>query len=216
VLRRKVPYRLSTPRKARVRSRLQAVDEVIAAVQRSGVECAALDRALLLPTEQEMAPRDKYTTFSRTARDYRKGVHKVSAASGHGMSRGRWGTRCRQWAAVTGIRLRVLRCAGRVRRSFAVEGSAEGLRWRCSARRLAAHSHLRWQELCTDIVHASQSMGALATAARDCPHARVRNRQTATVVSPSPQLKRPLVDAVAAPQVPKWTRLTLRENPRGF
>ncbi|PWN99708.1 mitochondrial ribosomal protein L31 [Tilletiopsis washingtonensis] len=73
----KVPYRLSTPRKARVRSRLQAVDEVIAAVQRSGVECAALDRALLLPTEQEMAPRDKYTTFSRTARDYRKGVHKV-------------------------------------------------------------------------------------------------------------------------------------------
>ncbi|CEH19396.1 60s ribosomal protein l31 [Ceraceosorus bombacis] len=73
----KVPWRLSAPRKARVRSRLRAVDDVISAVQRSGVQCAALDRALALPKEHEMLPRDKYTTFSKSAKGYRKGVHKV-------------------------------------------------------------------------------------------------------------------------------------------
>lgn len=78
----KVPYRLSTPRKARVRSRLTAVDQVISTIQSSGVECSALNRALLLPTEKEMPPRDKYTTFTKRkglkGGDFRKGVHKVS------------------------------------------------------------------------------------------------------------------------------------------
>ena len=35
------------------------------------------DRALLLPKEHEMPPKDKYTVFSSTARGYRKGIHKV-------------------------------------------------------------------------------------------------------------------------------------------
>ena len=35
------------------------------------------DRAMLLPKEHEMVPKDKYTVFSSTARGYRKGIHKV-------------------------------------------------------------------------------------------------------------------------------------------
>lgn len=35
------------------------------------------DRAMLLPKEHEMAPKDKYTVFSSTSRGYRKGIHKV-------------------------------------------------------------------------------------------------------------------------------------------
>lgn len=34
-------------------------------------------KALQLPKEHEMAPRDKYTVFTRWARGYRKGIHKV-------------------------------------------------------------------------------------------------------------------------------------------
>ena len=34
-------------------------------------------KALELPKEHEMSPRDKYTVFSPHARGYRKGVHKV-------------------------------------------------------------------------------------------------------------------------------------------
>ena len=35
------------------------------------------DRAMLLPKEHEMVPKDKYTVFSSTSRGYRKGIHKV-------------------------------------------------------------------------------------------------------------------------------------------
>lgn len=35
------------------------------------------DRALLLPTEAEMLPKDKYTTFNPTSTGYRKSVHRV-------------------------------------------------------------------------------------------------------------------------------------------
>lgn len=35
------------------------------------------DRAMLLPKEHEMVPKDKYTVFSSTAHGYRKGIHKV-------------------------------------------------------------------------------------------------------------------------------------------
>jgi hypothetical protein len=35
------------------------------------------DRAMLLPKEHEMVPKDKYTVFCSTARGYRKGIHKV-------------------------------------------------------------------------------------------------------------------------------------------
>ena len=39
---RKVPWRLSSTRKANVRTRLKKVDAVIEAVRASGVECSAL------------------------------------------------------------------------------------------------------------------------------------------------------------------------------
>lgn len=80
-------------RKANARARLKKVDMVIEAVRASGIQCKALvsmvsstctgesdtpqDRALLLPKEHEMPPKDKYTVFSSTARGYRKGIHKV-------------------------------------------------------------------------------------------------------------------------------------------
>lgn len=35
------------------------------------------ERALELPTETAMPAKDKYTVFSRHARGYRKGLHKV-------------------------------------------------------------------------------------------------------------------------------------------
>lgn len=34
-------------------------------------------RALALPKEHEMLPKDKYTTFAAKSVGYRKGVHKV-------------------------------------------------------------------------------------------------------------------------------------------
>ncbi|RUP44460.1 mitochondrial ribosomal protein L31-domain-containing protein [Jimgerdemannia flammicorona] len=73
----KSPFRLSTTRKANIRKRLKAVDEVIRVVADSGVQCKALDEAQTLPTESEMSPRDKYTVFSRHAVGYRKSMHKV-------------------------------------------------------------------------------------------------------------------------------------------
>ncbi|KAG0774301.1 hypothetical protein G6F22_014172 [Rhizopus arrhizus] len=68
---------MSATRKANVRKRLKAVDEVISVVAESGVQCKALTEALALPKESEMLPRDKYTVFSRTANGYRKSLHKV-------------------------------------------------------------------------------------------------------------------------------------------
>ncbi|KAI0062232.1 60s ribosomal protein l31 [Artomyces pyxidatus] len=73
----KTPWRLSTTRKANVRDRLKKVDAVIEAVRASGVECAALTKALDLPKEHEMPAKDKYTVFSPHDRGYRKGIHKV-------------------------------------------------------------------------------------------------------------------------------------------
>jgi len=73
----KVPWRLSTTRKANVRDRLKKVDAVIDAVRTSGVQCAALTDALALPKEHEMDPKDKYTVFTPHHRGYRKGIHKV-------------------------------------------------------------------------------------------------------------------------------------------
>ncbi|KAF5376530.1 hypothetical protein D9757_008303 [Collybiopsis confluens] len=73
----KIPWKLSTTRKANARHRLKKVDAVIEAVRASGVQCAALGRALELPKEHEMPARDKYTVFTPHARGYRKGIHKV-------------------------------------------------------------------------------------------------------------------------------------------
>lgn len=68
---------MSATRKARVRQRLRDVDTVIDTIRASGVQCRALEREMQLPTEAEMLPRDKYTTFSPHARNFRKSVHKV-------------------------------------------------------------------------------------------------------------------------------------------
>ncbi|KAJ1730673.1 hypothetical protein LPJ61_002894 [Coemansia biformis] len=73
----RIPWRLSKTRKANVRKRLREVDSVIDTLVASGVECKQLDLIRDLPREHEMLPRDKYTTFSRTASKHRKGVHKV-------------------------------------------------------------------------------------------------------------------------------------------
>ncbi|GAK65386.1 mitochondrial ribosomal protein L31 [Moesziomyces antarcticus] len=73
----KNPWRLSSPRKNRVRMRLRAVDDVIATLQQSNIQCASLNRALAIPTESQMLPKDKYTTFSKHDRGFRKSVHKV-------------------------------------------------------------------------------------------------------------------------------------------
>ncbi|KAL4067558.1 mitochondrial ribosomal protein L31, partial [Scleroderma citrinum] len=74
---RKTPWKLSPTRKANARARLKRVDAVIEAVRSSGINCGALDRALQLPKQHEMHPRDKYTIFSAMSRGYRKGIHKV-------------------------------------------------------------------------------------------------------------------------------------------
>ncbi|EST04709.1 Ribosomal protein L31, mitochondrial [Kalmanozyma brasiliensis GHG001] len=73
----KNPWRLSATRKSRVRTRLRAVDDVIATLTKSNVECHALQRALALPREEHMLAKDKYTTFSKHDRGFRKSVHKV-------------------------------------------------------------------------------------------------------------------------------------------
>lgn len=73
---------MSQNRKFRQRSRLRAVDTVISTLSSSlnaaGLQCKALNRAIdeVIP-EREMAVKDKYTVFSRSADGYRKGVHKV-------------------------------------------------------------------------------------------------------------------------------------------
>ncbi|ORY91265.1 mitochondrial ribosomal protein L31-domain-containing protein [Syncephalastrum racemosum] len=73
----KNPFRMSATRKANVRKRLREVDQVIATLADSGVQCKALDQAKALPKEAEMHPRDKYTVFSGTSRGLRKSLHKV-------------------------------------------------------------------------------------------------------------------------------------------
>ncbi|KAH9951388.1 mitochondrial ribosomal protein L31 [Amylocystis lapponica] len=73
----KTPWKLSRTRKANARTRLKRVDSVIEAVRESGVQCAALTKALELPKEHEMPARDKYTVFAKRAIGYRKGIHKV-------------------------------------------------------------------------------------------------------------------------------------------
>ncbi|CAD6577146.1 MAG: hypothetical protein TREMPRED_001868 [Tremellales sp. Tagirdzhanova-0007] len=73
----KSPWRLSRTRKANQRKRLKSVDSVIAAVAKTETTTKSLTRALSLPTEAEMVPRDKYTTFSPHHQGYRKSLHMV-------------------------------------------------------------------------------------------------------------------------------------------
>ncbi|KAJ2723840.1 hypothetical protein GGI07_002379 [Coemansia sp. Benny D115] len=73
----RIPWRLSKTRKANVRKRLREVDSVIDTLVASGIECKQLEIAKAMPKESEMLAKNKYTTFSRTAKYHRKGVHKV-------------------------------------------------------------------------------------------------------------------------------------------
>lgn len=74
---------MSNDRKANQRSRLRAVDSVIATLNTSltaaSLRCKALTRAIdeVLP-EADMESRDKYTIFSKSSVGYRKGIHKMA------------------------------------------------------------------------------------------------------------------------------------------
>ena len=73
---------MSQNRKFRHRERLRDVDTVISTLSKSlssvGMECRALNRAIdeVVP-EHEMLVKDKNKLISRSAKGYRKGVHKV-------------------------------------------------------------------------------------------------------------------------------------------
>ncbi|CDO95912.1 unnamed protein product [Kluyveromyces dobzhanskii CBS 2104] len=97
----KVPWRMSGPQKARQRSRLRNVDDVLSNLKlglhlernqmavsegsqlnvrkiRPGVKSLRiLDKAQYFPKESEMSATDKYSVFSRYSKGYRKGIHKV-------------------------------------------------------------------------------------------------------------------------------------------
>lgn len=82
---------MSSTRKMRARLRLKSVDDVVTTLHHSGVQCSALvsstsppalahivqTKALAMPTQRDMPPKDKYTIFSRTDPGYRKSLHKV-------------------------------------------------------------------------------------------------------------------------------------------
>ncbi|KAK9469797.1 mitochondrial ribosomal protein L31-domain-containing protein [Lipomyces arxii] len=80
----KIPWRMSQPQKYRQRKRLQAVDKVIATVEEGlrlqGIEpIKSLTRLRNeLPTEDQMPPKDKYTTFHRRSAKYRIGLHTIA------------------------------------------------------------------------------------------------------------------------------------------
>ncbi|KAH7313387.1 ribosomal protein subunit L31 [Stachybotrys elegans] len=78
----KIPWRLSKFQKRRHRLRMRAVDSVVAtldsALAKQGHKLESIQRwQAEMPTEAEMLPRDKYTMFSRYAKKYRKGIHKL-------------------------------------------------------------------------------------------------------------------------------------------
>ncbi|QLQ78108.1 hypothetical protein HG537_0A03550 [Torulaspora globosa] len=99
----KIPWRMSSHQKQRVRHRLRDVDEVLKQVnlglhvqrsQEKGIvyqEALAMSKKLkprikslrllnkssIFPKENQMSSKDKYTVFNRKSKDYRKGVHKV-------------------------------------------------------------------------------------------------------------------------------------------
>lgn len=81
----KVAPRMSGPQKYRLRRRMKTVDENIEVLYKSlkldNVESTGYDKIDYLkfqfPKEHEMKPKDKYTTFDKKAKDYRKSIHRV-------------------------------------------------------------------------------------------------------------------------------------------
>ena len=81
----KVAARMWAPQKNRLRRRMKLVDQNIEVLYQSlklpDQETTGFDKIDHLkfnfPKEHEMLPRDKYTTFDKKAKDYRKSVHRV-------------------------------------------------------------------------------------------------------------------------------------------
>lgn len=99
----KIPWRMSSHQKQRVRHRLRDVDEVLKQVnlglhvqrcEKKGISyqeaiempkklkpriesLRLLNKSSFFPKESQMSSKDKYTVFDKKAKDYRKGVHKV-------------------------------------------------------------------------------------------------------------------------------------------
>ncbi|KAI9215864.1 mitochondrial ribosomal protein L31-domain-containing protein [Blastocladiella britannica] len=73
----KIPWRMSTTRKANMRQRLRAADDVVGTLAASGVQFKALNAQLAMPSEAQMHPRLKYWVFSRNEVGLKKATHKV-------------------------------------------------------------------------------------------------------------------------------------------
>ncbi|RLV95658.1 54S ribosomal protein L31 mitochondrial [Spathaspora sp. JA1] len=81
--------RLSAPQKYRLRQRMRQVDENIDVIYRGLIEHQGktvgeatgfkkIDYLQFeMPKEKDMLPKDKYTTFNKHARNYRKKLHLV-------------------------------------------------------------------------------------------------------------------------------------------
>ncbi|OBA23129.1 mitochondrial ribosomal protein L31 [Metschnikowia bicuspidata var. bicuspidata NRRL YB-4993] len=77
--------RLSMPQKSRLKQRMRLVDQNIDVLYQSlkaaGEEttnCKKIDALYFnLPREKDMVARDKYTTFDKKVKGYRKSVHLV-------------------------------------------------------------------------------------------------------------------------------------------
>lgn len=81
--------RMSPPQKYRLRSRMDQVDtnvdilyQTVASLNKTAVGEPTghkkIDRlALGMKREPQMTPRDKYTTFTKHSKDYRKDLHRV-------------------------------------------------------------------------------------------------------------------------------------------
>ncbi|AQZ17766.1 MRPL31 (YKL138C) [Zygosaccharomyces parabailii] len=99
----KIPWRMSSHQKQRVRHRLRDVDEVVKQInlglhiercEEKGMDYSQalstqkmfkprvkalrlLNKPSIFPRESHMSPRDKYTVFDKKSPGYRKGIHKV-------------------------------------------------------------------------------------------------------------------------------------------
>lgn len=82
----KVAPRMSRPQKFRLRKRMRLVDENIEVLYKSlkaengeSTGYRKIDHLKFnFPKEHEMTARDKYTTFDKKAKNYRKSVHRMS------------------------------------------------------------------------------------------------------------------------------------------
>lgn len=77
----KVPRVMSQHQKFRHRLRMKTVDRnverILQGLKSTKQSCSTVDKFLKnVPKESEMAPRDKYTIFSRKTKTYRKGAHR--------------------------------------------------------------------------------------------------------------------------------------------